>query len=140
MESTILERICLSNIDLRLRMDRSHLLFPFRATDRFLASYPRSGNTWARSVVSYIMAKITNDPEVESFNRLVKYTPDIYLGNCDQCPDPRIIKTHSHYMPHFATFRGVFTLFETAGILLFRTTIIVSWLTIVITRSASVIS
>ena len=70
-----------------------------------LASYPRSGNTWIRSILSYVLAGINGDPDMHSFDRLVKYTPDIYVGKFENNSEPRIIKTHSHYLPCFSKIR-----------------------------------
>jgi|GEM_PF-3404128 len=81
--------------------DDFHCRYPFRESDVLLASYPRSGNTWIRAVLSYILARLNGEREVDDLRRLDRYAPSIYKGNLDQIAGGRIIKTHSRHFPNF---------------------------------------
>jgi len=83
----------------QFNMNLMHFDYNYRNTDVLIASYPRSGNTWVRSVLSYILAEINNDAIKNSLGRLSKYTPSLYKVEMTDDPGPRYIKTHSHYIP-----------------------------------------
>ena len=68
--------------------------------DRFLVSYPRSGNTWAR----FWLANLLSPQQSVTFATIEQYVPDIY-----QIADkvlltrsqPRILKSHEYFDPQY---------------------------------------
>jgi len=64
-----------------------------REDDYFLISYPRSGNTWLRTMLTYLHPGVVIDREVRNIHHVIP--------NLDQSPveatipHPRLIKTHS---------------------------------------------
>ncbi len=70
--------------------------------DVFLASYPRSGNTWLR----FLLAGCIHNPPDLSFERLMFYAPDYHFTHFqewDRVPRPRIIKSHTIYRETYPT-------------------------------------
>ena len=70
-----------------------------RRDDCFLASYPRSGNTWLRFMVASLLA-----PHEEiSFRNVDRFIPDPVRSPFDieEMASPRIIKTHWPYFDLF---------------------------------------
>lgn len=63
-----------------------------RASDVFLVSYPKSGNTWLR----YIVATALSGKSELSFTELEKLVPDVYVSKTkvNQMGSPRFIKSH----------------------------------------------
>ena len=71
----------------------------FRQSDVFLGSYPRSGSTWLRFLLSEILTG--QSPE---FNRTNELIPDVgkHNGAAALLPsDGRLIKTHESYRPEY---------------------------------------
>jgi hypothetical protein len=66
-----------------------------RDSDVFLVSYPRSGNTWVRAIISEILYGTSGD----SLNELGRFVPDIHAACIDtlQLSHPRVIKSHFNY-------------------------------------------
>ena len=68
--------------------------------DVFLASYPRSGNTWIRFILTALMK-----PNESLTRELVRRTiPDIYTdspGYIAKVPRPRILKSHEYFDPRY---------------------------------------
>jgi len=68
--------------------------------DVFLVSYPRSGNTWARFLISNLV--FPDDPT--TFTNVEARIPEIYF-NPDhvmrRLPRPRILKSHECFQPHY---------------------------------------
>ena len=68
--------------------------------DVFLVSYPRSGNTWARFLISNLIYQ--NEPT--TFANVESRIPEIYF-NPDhvmrRLPRPRILKSHECFQPHY---------------------------------------
>lgn len=68
--------------------------------DRFLVSYPRSGNTWLRFLISNLV-----DPEKEiGFGNIDEYIPGIYKvhdRDLRRYHRPRILKSHEYYNPAY---------------------------------------
>lgn len=77
-----------------------HLLLDFRRDDVFIASYPRSGNTWLRTILVNILA---SDKEFTPELRAA-LIPDMSIRNVlylRKLASPRLIKTHSWYQKKF---------------------------------------
>jgi len=72
---------------------RAHAL---RESDIFLASYPRSGNTWVRVILANM---ILGPGALHGLRELDAVVPDIYRGVPTGDPPalPRIVKTHQPY-------------------------------------------
>lgn len=68
--------------------------------DTFLVSYPRSGNTWMRFLISNLI--FTDEPS--SFLNIERRVPEIYL-NADwilrRLPRPRYFKSHECFEPRY---------------------------------------
>lgn len=86
--------------------DKVYLPHKYRSDDVWLASFPKSGNTW----VSFILGNALIDyfeKEIEmNFDNLQKIIPDIYVSQ--DIPEklgfgntPRIIKTHELYRSEY---------------------------------------
>jgi len=73
---------------------------PVRADDTFIVSYPKSGNTWIRFLLSGILAP----DEPTSYRTIDRVVPSIHtskeriLRNMD---DPRVLKSHEFYDPRY---------------------------------------
>lgn len=70
-----------------------------RETDRFLVSYPKSGNTWARFIVGNLVASKAVD-----FTNIESILPDIYVArvrDLARAPPPRILKSHEPWNPSY---------------------------------------
>lgn len=66
--------------------------------DTFLVSYPRSGNTWVRYVLSYLISK----DERLSKEKVDYLIPDLYVDiNWSKIERPRIIKSHEPYQERY---------------------------------------
>src|ERR1700688_3546261 len=76
---------------------RNLTVFP---DDVFLVSYPRSGNTWTRFLISNLIYQ----EEPTTFANIEKRIPEIYF-NADHAmrklPRPRILKSHECFQPHY---------------------------------------
>ncbi|MEM6263236.1 MAG: sulfotransferase domain-containing protein [Bacteroidota bacterium] len=63
--------------------------------DVFIASYPKSGNTWTRFVLAHLLTRNTKDLNFQNYDQ---YVPE--LGVHDEFiinrPPPRLMKTHVH--------------------------------------------
>jgi hypothetical protein len=71
-----------------------------RGDDTFLVSYPKSGNTWQRFLIT---ALLRPDEEI-SFASVNSAVPDIHqLDDEALCrfPSPRILKSHEAYTPRY---------------------------------------
>jgi hypothetical protein len=64
-----------------------------KSGDAFLCSYPRSGSTWVRLILSYIKYE---EGRVSSLKDLDKLIPDIYRG-IPKDGSKKIIKTHNSF-------------------------------------------
>lgn len=67
-----------------------------RAEDIFLASYPRSGNTWLRVILAGMVCDPSQLASLSDLNHLV---PDVHVGipRSSIAVVPRVIKTHLPY-------------------------------------------
>jgi len=78
-----------------LKLDRPGRDIRVRPHDRFLVSYPRSGNTWLR----FLVANLVCNREV-SFRTIEDIIPDIYQNrrrDLERRDSPRILKSHELY-------------------------------------------
>lgn len=64
--------------------------------DIFLVSFPKSGNTWLRFIISYLKH---GTERTITFNDLETFVPDVYVAKdtIDEQKNGRIIKTHDIY-------------------------------------------
>ena len=68
--------------------------------DVFLASYPKSGNTWTR----FLIANLSFAPEKIDFANIERKIPDIYRNSDKQLlrlSTPRLIKSHEYLDPRY---------------------------------------
>lgn len=75
---------------------RALTVFP---DDIFITSYPKSGNTFCRFIISNLLYD-----DKESFSRTLKRVPEIYWHTNDQLKlfqRPRIIKSHEYFDPRY---------------------------------------
>lgn len=76
---------------------RKLTVFP---NDVFLVSYPKSGNTWIRFLISNLLYPDQNI----TFSSIQNIIPDIYLSSDRellQRPRPRILKSHEYFDPRY---------------------------------------
>lgn len=72
-----------------------------RRGDRWIVSFPKSGNTWVRFMVACALVGSEEGVTLETMDRLV---PDIYATTrrrLDKLPDPRILKSHETFNPGY---------------------------------------
>jgi hypothetical protein len=90
------ETAVLETVRAKYSLRLAHALLRPRKGDRFLASFPRSGSTWLRAILTNILDPTARgDPRV--FNRLI---PGVSLGRLAQVmalPAPRLIHTHTPF-------------------------------------------
>jgi len=70
-----------------------------RDTDRFIAGYPKSGNTWLDFLVA---ATLSSDPEKINFESIGEYVIDVHSVkplSLFHRANPRTFKTHFPYFP-----------------------------------------
>lgn len=77
-------------------LDKTTFLFQIKKInpdDIFMVSYPKSGNTWLRFIVSYLK---NGTSKTITFHDLEIHVPDVYVSkdNIDAQKSGRIIKTH----------------------------------------------
>lgn len=68
--------------------------------DTFIASYPRSGNTWTR----FLIANLMFPDRPVTFANIETFIPDATALSSRQLkrvPRPRLIKTHEYYEPRY---------------------------------------
>lgn len=76
---------------------RSLSVFP---DDRFIVSYPKSGNTWMR----FLIGNLLFQDEIITFSNIEQRVPDIYQNTNRkllQIPQPRILKSHEYFDPRY---------------------------------------
>lgn len=75
-----------------------HFLVQNRPDDQYLVSYPRSGNTWMRTIlVNLLVPEANSNPDI--FNRRL---PGVSIRRArwiNTLPSPRLIKSHTWYRP-----------------------------------------
>lgn len=68
--------------------------------DVYLTSYPKSGNTWVRFLVGYLIYK----DALEGFYNIEEKMPDIYINKEHKLlklPKPRVLKSHEYFEPRY---------------------------------------
>lgn len=83
-----------------LGLNRGGRNFPVFPDDRFLVSYPRSGNTWTRFLIANLLF---HDREV-SFLNIDYLIPDVLNVNrreLARIARPRLIKSHEYFDPRY---------------------------------------
>jgi sulfotransferase family protein len=68
--------------------------------DIFIASYPKSGNTWTR----FLVANLIHPEEPITFLNIEQIVPDPDLQSrnfLSQCPRPRVMKSHHPFDPRY---------------------------------------
>jgi hypothetical protein len=81
----------------KLRIERDITIFP---DDVFLASYPRSGNTWTR----FLIGNLVHEQEAVTFLSVERLVPDMYKHSdrvLRNLPRPRIVKSHECFDPRY---------------------------------------
>jgi hypothetical protein len=81
----------------KLRIERDITIFP---DDVFLASYPRSGNTWTR----FLIGNLVHEKEAVTFLSVERLVPDMYKHSdrvLRNLPRPRIVKSHECFDPRY---------------------------------------
>ncbi len=81
----------------KLRIERDITIFP---DDVFLASYPRSGNTWTR----FLVGNLVHQNEPVTFLNVERLVPDMYKSSdrvLRKLPRPRIVKSHECFDPRY---------------------------------------
>ena len=73
-----------------------------RPDECFLASYPRSGNTWLRFIVASLLAP-NEEISFRNIDRFVP-TPECTIFDIERMASPRLIKTHWPYFDLFPRF------------------------------------
>jgi hypothetical protein len=71
---------------------------PFYPDDTLLVSYPKSGNTWMRFILSNLLQ---SGAEEINFHNALNYIPDDNFSDLEQVARPRIIKSHEPYQAQF---------------------------------------
>jgi hypothetical protein len=96
MSPEAIRRGILLTVRTQLNLRIGHLLIDHRPDDAFLVSYPRSGNTWLRSMLVKVLAP--EEGVSAAFNGAKLF--GISLRNTLRLralPSPRIIKSHTWY-------------------------------------------
>lgn len=81
-------------------LNRGGRNFEVYPDDRFLLSYPRSGNTWTRFLIANLLF---SDREI-SFLNIDYLIPDVININrrqLEKIPHPRLIKSHEYFDPRY---------------------------------------
>lgn len=76
---------------------------PLYPDDIFLVSYPKSGSTWVRFILTHLILSESDDPV--DFATVQEVTPDIHMvgsyGISLNVQRPRVIKSHAAFTPHY---------------------------------------
>lgn len=69
--------------------------------DLFLVSYPKSGNTWVRFILSNLLND--NPDKIVDFHTAVEFVPEVgvHLEQLNALQSPRIIKSHAPYVSEY---------------------------------------
>ena len=87
-----------SLFDLRqfLSLEIGHFLVTNRPGDQYLVSFPRSGNTWMRTMLAYLLDPASeNNPDIR--NKLILGVSIQHAFLINRMKSPRYIKSHTWY-------------------------------------------
>lgn len=90
-----------------------------RAEDRFLFSYPRSGNTWLRHIVQYLAhgSEVSDHAELEAMMPTVDTLE--FPDRLTQMPDGlRFFKSHLPYAPYFLDGKVIYVVRDGRDVLI----------------------
>ncbi len=91
-------RAVLPRLKIRVSRTVSFRLWRRRADDQFIASFPRSGSTWLRTMICNVLVPEGNsDPDV--FNALIPGMTIPGVIKINRLPSPRLIQTHACWRP-----------------------------------------
>ena len=86
----------LSGLRNRANLEIGHRLVRLRSDDRYIVSYPRSGNTWMRTMLAYLITPDSiNHPEVR--NAMIPGVTIKKSLSINRLASPRFLKSHSKY-------------------------------------------
>lgn len=99
-ESPSATRRIVGGVRVLLGLNRGGRNFPVYTDDRFLVSYPRSGNTWTRFLIANLLFP---DREVNFLNIdfLIPDVLNINRRTLAKVPRPRLIKSHEYFDPQY---------------------------------------
>ena len=87
----------LTGLTSRVSLRVGHMLVRDRADDRYIVSYPRSGNTWMRTILANVIdPSIETDPE-----RRLALIPGVSIRTVrriNALESPRLLKSHGKFM------------------------------------------
>ncbi len=87
----------LTGLTIRANRRIGQMLVSDRADDRYIVSYPRSGNTWMRTILANII-----DPTIETDpDRRLALIPGVSIRTArriNSLGSPRLLKSHGSYM------------------------------------------
>lgn len=89
-----------NNVKIILGLNRGGRNFPVYSDDRFLVSYPRSGNTWTR----FLIANLLSAGQEVSFLNIDILIPDVLnisRRTLAKVRRPRLIKSHEYFDPRY---------------------------------------
>ena len=79
------------------RPGRNLIVFP---DDTFLASYPKSGNTWTRFLIANLVYP-ENHPDFSNINELIPDPEALSKRHLSTLPRPRFLKSHQYFDPRY---------------------------------------
>jgi len=80
----------------RVSLTAGHWLIQRRSDDRYIFSYPRSGNTWLRTMLAYLLRPdAASNPEIR--DALISGVSIRKAFHINTLPSPRFISSHSWY-------------------------------------------
>ena len=79
------------------RPGRNLIVFP---DDTFLASYPKSGNTWTRFLIANLVYP-EKHPDFSNINELIPDPEALSKRHLSTMPRPRFLKSHQYFDPRY---------------------------------------
>ena len=83
-----------------LNLNRGGRNFKVFPDDRFLVSYPRSGNTWTRFLIAHLLFP-DRDITFLNIDYLVPDVLNLTRRELNRVPRPRLIKSHEYFDPRY---------------------------------------